>query len=123
MRTLATEELLRRAAAALAARDVDGLVSLYADEGVFEDVPSGESHAGTAAIRAMFEALFAPPHTRFRVAAVRSAGTWGVLEWVWSGQTRRSGAPFEVRGASVLEVAGSKVMKETIYYDPAPALR
>lgn len=121
MRGLSTEELLRRAAGALAACDVDAIVPLYADDAVFEDVPSGESYRGTAAVRSMFEALFSAPHTRFRVAAVRPGERWGVLEWVWSGRTTKSGVPFDVRGVSILEISGAKVTKETIYYDPASA--
>jgi len=35
---------------------------------------------------------------------------------------RESGTPFDVRGVSILEIPGPKVIKETIYYDPAPAL-
>jgi hypothetical protein len=30
--------------------------------------------------------------------------------------------PFDVRGVSILEIPGPKVIRETIYYDPAPAL-
>jgi ketosteroid isomerase-like protein len=119
---LATEELLQRAAQALAACDVDAIMTLYADDGVFEDASAGESYRGKAAVRGMFEALFSPPHTRFRIAAVRSGERWGALEWIWSGRTRKSGTPFDVRGVSILEIPGPKVVKETIYYDPAPAL-
>ena len=114
-------ELLAEAAEALTACDVDAIVPLYADDGRFEDVPTGESYRGHAAIRRMFEALFSAPHTRFRVVAARPGEGWGVIEWVWSGRTRNSGTAFDVRGVSVLEISGSEVTKETIYYDPAPA--
>ena len=119
---LSTEDLLRRAAKALSACDVDAIVPLYGDDAVFEDIPSGESYRGRAAVRSMFEALFSPS-TRFRVAAIRPAGDWGVLEWIWSGRTKASGTLFDVRGVSILEVSRGKVVKETIYYDPAAARR
>ncbi len=116
------EDILRAAAAALSACNVNALTTLYADDAIFEDVPSGESYRGKAAIRSMFVALFAPASTQFRVTAVRPAEGGGVLEWTWSGRTRKTGAPFDVRGVSVLELSGSTVSRETIYYDPRPAL-
>ncbi len=116
----AEEEVLEEAAKDLTACDADAIVPLYAGDAVFEDVPSGESYRGTEAVRGMFEALFEPP-TRFRVVGLRAARGWGVLEWIWSGRTRKTGGPFEVRGVSILEISGGKVTKETIYYDPAPA--
>ncbi len=120
---MTTTEVLHEAAQALAARDLDAIVGLYAGDAVFEDVPDGESYRGTAAIRGMFEALFSAAHSGFRIAAVRAGENWGVIEWVWSGRTRKTGVPFEIRGVSVLEMPGPKVAHETIYYDPAPALR
>lgn len=116
-------ELLERAAQALSSCDVDAMMPLYSEDTVFEDVPSAESHRGKAAVRRMFEALFSGPSTRFRIASIRPGEGWGMLEWVWSGRTRRTGTPFEVRGISVLEISGPAVTKETIYYDPAPAMR
>lgn len=122
-RPVSTEELLKEAAEALVACDVDAIVPLYADDAVFEDVPSGESYRGKPAVRGMFEALFSAPETRFRVAAIRPGESWGALEWLWSGRTRKTGTPFEVRGVSILEIPGPKVAREIIYYDPAPARR
>ncbi len=120
---LSTEGVLRAAAQALAACDVEAITALYADDAVFEEVPEGESYRGRDAIRKMFEALFSIPHSGFRVASVRSGADWGVLEWVWFGRTQKSGVPFEVRGVSVLEIPGPQVTRETIYYDPALARR
>ncbi len=117
---VSTEGILREAAAALSACNIDAILPLYADDAVFEDVSDGETYRGRAAIRRMFEALFSGS-ARFRVSRIRIAEGWGVLEWVWSGRTRSSDTPFDVRGVSLLEISGSSVTKETIYYDPAPA--
>ncbi len=123
MQPLSTEEVLREAARALAAGDAEAITTLYAEDAVFEEVPGNESYRGRAAIRSMFEALFSLPHSGFRVESIRSAEGWGALQWVWFGRTRSTDVSFEVRGASILEVAGPKVTRETIYYDPAPARR
>lgn len=120
---MSAARVLQEAAQALTARDVEALVRVYADEGVFEDVPSGQSFRGHAAIRSMYESLFSSPQTMFRVVAARPGETWGVLEWVWSGRTRKTDLAFDVRGVSLLELSGSRVTRETIYYDPAPSLR
>lgn len=120
---MSAEDVLKEAAAALAARDLDAILSLYADDAVLEDASDGESYRGKAALRNLFEALFSAPATSFRIAAVRPGGDWGALEWVWSGRTGTSGLAFEVRGVSILEFAGARVARETISYDPAPSRR
>ncbi len=123
MWVISTMEVLREAGRALAARDVDAIMRLYADGATFEEVPTGESYRGRDAIRGMFEGLFSLAASGFRVESVRAGADWGVLEWVWFGRTQTTQTPFEVRGVSILEIQGPKVVRETIYYDPAPALR
>ncbi len=120
MWAVSEEELLNEAAGALTASDTNAIMRLYADDAVFEDVPSGESFHGQLAVRRMFEALFTPS-TRFHVARIRAGPGWGALEWVWSGRTRKTGMAFDVRGVSVLDISGSRITKEAIYYDPTPS--
>ena len=120
---MSVEELLRQAAEALVAGDVEAIVSLYEDDAVLEDTSDKEAYRGKVAVHEMFEALFSAPETRFRIASVRGGGDWGAIEWVWSGRSRGSARPFEVRGVSILEVPKARVARETLYYDPAPAQR
>ena len=120
---MSVEELLRQAADALVAGDADAIVPLYEDDAVLDDSSDGEVYRGKAAIRGMFGALFSAPETRFRIASVRGGRDWGAIEWVWSGRSRGSARPFEVRGVSILEIPKARVVRETLYYDPAPAQR
>ena len=119
MLAVSVREVLDRAGKALAACDVEAILPLYTEDAVFEDVSDGAVYTGRAALRQMFEALFSPPETGFRVVAARAGEGWGALEWAWSGRARKSGVSFEVRGVSILEIHESRVARETIYYDPA----
>ena len=44
------------------------------------------------------------------------------LEWTWSGLKRQSKERYQVRGASVIELQQGKIGRESIYYDPKPAM-
>lgn len=109
---------LELAKAALESRDIDAMVLLYADDAQVLDASSGERYRGPVEIRRMFEALFSPPTTKFVQLSLRQAPGWGVLEWTWCFRPKGSDKESRVRGASLFEVRGDKVVRETIFYDP-----
>jgi hypothetical protein len=55
----------------------------------------------------------------FEVVSIFGAGEWAAAEWIWRGLSRRSQEPFEIRGASLLQLSAGQIARETIYYDPA----
>jgi len=117
-----TADVLRRAKAALESRDTGTIITLYADDAVFDDASSGETYRGKEELRRMFQDLFTSPGAEFSDVVVHEGKGWAAIEWVWSGTKRGTGARFRVRGVSILELRGDKVARETIYYDPRPAL-
>src|SRR3990172_6926968 len=116
-----TGDHLEAAAAALQALDSKSLVGSYTDGFVFEDAASGETITSKENLHGYFEALFSMPDVRFTDVVLRQCGDWGVGTWVWSG-TDRKGDPFSVRGASIFDLADGGIRRETIFYDPRPAL-
>jgi ketosteroid isomerase-like protein len=114
------DDVLSRAAAALQALDAAALTALYADDFTFEDVPGGQVITNRLALRAYFDRLFSLPGVRFPDAHFYSMGERGTGNWTWSGLSR-SGKPYAIRGASLFELAGDRIKRETLFYDPRPA--
>lgn len=116
------QDHLQRAVAALQALDAEQLVSLYADSFTFEDPALGEVISGRTRLRAYFESLFALPGVSFSDADVFSSGDRGAARWTWSGTNPRTGRHFAIKGASLFEVGPDGITRETIFYDPSPAV-
>jgi steroid delta-isomerase-like uncharacterized protein len=117
-----TTSALQVAKEALESLDVDKILSAYAENFLFEDRAAGEAIQDRSALRAYFQKLFTFPGVRFSDIRVFDGDDFAALEWTWSGVKRITGEPFHVRGASVIELYQGKICRETIYYDPRPAL-
>ncbi|MFQ5907639.1 MAG: nuclear transport factor 2 family protein [Thermoplasmata archaeon] len=114
--------VLERTKEALEALDVDVLVSCYAEDFLFEDIPSELRITEKADLKTYYEHLFALPNVKFSDTVIYDGGDWAALEWTWSGNKRDSGAEYQVRGASIIELRDGRIARETIYFDPRPAL-
>ncbi len=116
-----TPDHLQRAATALQALDVDGLVALYADGFRFEDPSAGQVITGREELRAYFTALFGSLDASFSDVQFFGDGDHAAGCWTWSGTNARTGRPFAIRGASIFELGPGGITRETIFYDPAAA--
>lgn len=112
------------------ARDVDRIVSFYADDALYEDVTNVGNQWATPwrgrdaihdAVREMFAAL---PDLAFEMHAVRTGKDFAVLEWTMTGTHTgdwptlpATGRPISVRGVSVLEFAGAAIRRQHDYWD------
>jgi steroid delta-isomerase-like uncharacterized protein len=115
-------DIFQRVTAALESLDTETLVSCYADEFLFEDIPSNEVITNKEELRAYFQRLFSLPNVRFSNASFFACEDKGAGEWIWSGTKPSSGVEFSVRGASIIELQDGKISRETLYFDPRPAL-
>jgi ketosteroid isomerase-like protein len=115
-------EALVEAKEALEELDADKILSAYAENAVFEDISAGERITDKARLRVYFERLFSLPGIAFSDIRIFDGGSFAAIEWVWSGLRRDGGGPYRVRGASVIELHAGKIARESIYYDPKPAL-
>ena len=112
---------LQAAAEALEALETEALVGMYGKGFVFEDTAAGHVIGTRKELRSYFDALFAMTDTKFSEVAFFESGTRGAGTWVWSG-TNQNGGAFTIKGASIFELAEDGIHRETIFYDPRPAL-
>lgn len=115
-------KVLQDAKEALEGLNTDKIIEIYADRFLFEDTSARERITDRKALKEYFQRLFTMPQVSFSEFRIFEAECFAVIEWTWGGVKRTSGEPFRVRGASVVELSQGKVSRESIYYDPTPAL-
>jgi uncharacterized protein (TIGR02246 family) len=120
------EELLEAFADAWNRHDVDALMSMMTDDGVFEasagnDV-NGERHAGQRAVRAAYEAVFAQyPDARWADARHFVNGNRGVSEWTFTG-TLNDGRRVEVNGCDLFVFRNGKIAVKNSFRKNRPPI-
>ena len=105
--------LLDRFAEAWNRHDLDALMSMMADDGVFEASAgpevNGERSEGRTAVRNAFAAVFAAfPDAHWGGARHFIAGDRGVSEWTFTG-TARDGRRVEVDGCDLFTFRNGKI--------------
>ncbi|KPL19074.1 MAG: hypothetical protein AMJ92_05115 [candidate division Zixibacteria bacterium SM23_81] len=118
----AKADVLQMIKTALESLDTETLVSCYADEFVFEGIPSNETVTNKEELRPYFQRLFSLPNVQFSNVLFFACEDKGAGEWVWSGTKPSSGVEYSVRGASLIKLRDGKISRETLYFDPRPAL-
>ena len=116
----ADREVLDAWAAAWSSGSGEAAAAVYTEDGVYEDVPFGETLEGRAAIAEYLQAYF--EEAREGALTVESAvaipGGF-VVQWRDAFTHAPTGAAVSYRGVSLLEVADGRVARETAYYDQA----
>jgi uncharacterized protein (TIGR02246 family) len=107
------EKLLEAFAEAWNRHDVDLLMSMMTDDGVFEASGgthvNGERYEGQEAVRAAFAAVFAQyPDAHWGNARHFVKGDRGVSEWTFSG-TMKDGRRVEVTGCDLFTLRNGKI--------------
>jgi taurine dehydrogenase small subunit len=107
------EKLLEAFADAWNRHDVDALMSMMTDDGVFEasagNEVNGQRHEGPRAVRASYEAVFALyPDAHWGNARHFVKGTRGVSEWTFTG-TLKDGRRVEVTGCDLFTFRNGKI--------------
>jgi steroid delta-isomerase-like uncharacterized protein len=118
-------------ATAWSSHDADKLLSLFADDCVYEDVTFGAVNRGLHELRAFAEAVFsAVPDFRIDLTTCFAAGNRAIMEWTLSGTHRgdlpgmpATGKQFSVRGVTVLELQTQKICRNSDYWDAASIMR
>ena len=114
-------DVLRQAEDALAALNTKVLVSLYADDFLFEDTASGDRITDKDDLESYFTRLFALPDVSFSDVSFFGLGDRAAGQWTWGGSSLQSGQTYSIRGASLFRIEGDKIKEEVIFYDPRPA--
>lgn len=111
-------DVVRRFAAAWEACDLDAIMSLMADDAVFESTgpaPDGRRVEGAAAIRAEWESMFRDTRdASFTLEKAFVSGDRATARWLFS-WTNADGSQGHVRGADVMRVRGDRIA-ETLSY-------
>jgi ketosteroid isomerase-like protein len=115
-------KVLQDAKEALEALNLDEIVKIYANRFLFEDVSANEQITDRKALKEYFQRLFSLPQVSFSDIRIFEGECFAILEWTWGGVKRNTGEPFRVKGVSVIELSEGKIARESIYYDPKPAL-
>jgi steroid delta-isomerase-like uncharacterized protein len=110
--------ILEAYGAAWSSGEAAQVAALYTETAVREDVPTGTTSEGRAAIEAFAMGLFAvDSDVRLDVTDGFVGDTWAVVEWTFSGVHQATGGEVTFRGASVLELEDGLISHETDYYD------
>jgi len=107
------EKLLEAFADAWNRHDVDALMSMMTEDGIFEasagNNVDGERHEGQRSVRAAYEAVFAHyPDARWENARHFVKGDRGVSEWTFTG-TLNDGRRVEVTGCDLFTFRNGRI--------------
>jgi steroid delta-isomerase-like uncharacterized protein len=113
------------------ARDVERVLACLADGAIYEDVPLGAINRTAAETRQFIAAAWSAfPDLRFELMSAVGDDTHAIAEWNMLGTHRgdfpglpATGRTFEVRGVSIMELAGDRIARIRDYWDFATALR
>jgi ketosteroid isomerase-like protein len=119
MTVLPASALLERLVCTVNAHDLDGLVALFSDDVVSEQpMHPSRNFTGRAQIRTNWTEIFgAVPDLHADLIRSVADGDAIWAEWSWIG-TRRDGAPFALRGVTVLVVRDDVIARVTFYLEP-----
>lgn len=123
----ALEQLLQEFAAAWNRHDLNALMSMMAEECVFEasagnDV-NGQRYEGRPAVRAGYEAVFAQyPDAHWGGARHFVKGNRAVSEWTFSG-TRADGTRVEVTGCDLFTFRAGKIAVKNSFRKNRPPIQ
>lgn len=111
-------------------RDVDRILTFYAEDAVYEDVAVvsngwGEPWSGHETIReALVDGFEAIPDMSFENVSVSSVGDRLAVEWIMTGThlgdypgLPATGRSISIRGVSLIELEGDEIAWERDYYD------
>jgi steroid delta-isomerase-like uncharacterized protein len=120
------EQLLDAFADAWNRHDVEALMSMMTEDGVFEasagNSVNGERHEGQRAVQAAFEAVFAQyPDAQWGHARHFVTGNRGVSEWTFTG-TLRDGRRVEVNGCDLFTFRDGKIAVKNSFRKNRPAI-
>lgn len=113
--------------------EVDRILSYVTDDIVYEGLAGARVMSGIAEMRAYLNETFSAfPDFEIDLKSLFASGRWAGSEWIMSGTfkgelqflgLKPTGKSFSVRGASITELRGAKVRRNTDYYDGAVFFR
>ncbi len=129
--TTKLEKMYRDYCQAWSTHEVEKILSYHTDDTVYEDTVAARVMHGKAELRTFITETFtAVPDFKIDRKAFFVSGEWAGAEWVMSGTfkgegfgLKPTGKSFSVRGATIIELRGDKMKRNTDYYDGVTFLR
>lgn len=117
------ERLIRDVTAAINSHVIEKLVKLFTEDCFYEDVALGGVMQGSEAIKTGYASFLEEiPDFHLEIKSLFTTDTWGCSEWVMTG-TSPSGKRFSTRGVTINELQGSRIKRNSDYYDPSAILQ
>jgi steroid delta-isomerase-like uncharacterized protein len=111
----------------LNSHDVDKFTSLFAENGVYQEVASGRSYTTRQKIAAYIGSTISGiPDTKFETVNILATNSLAVVEWIWEGTNSVGwddmGIPatnkyFELRGISIMVIENGLITRNSDYWD------
>jgi len=105
----------------------DKMLSLFADDILYEDVAFGPVSHGKAEVKKFASDEFeAVPDLELKLLRSEIHGGHGTIEWSFSGTDKdiyKTGKKFSVRGVSVIDVRDGKIVRNLDFYDSGTIMR
>ena len=111
-------DVIRELVTAISSHDVERIAFLFTEDCLYEDVAFQSKMYGTEALKAGYKRTFMSiPDFKLKLDTLFITENWVGSEWVMTG-TLVTGNEFSIRGASITEMEGCKVKRNSDYYDP-----
>jgi steroid delta-isomerase-like uncharacterized protein len=118
------EAVTRKHAELWSAHDADGVAALYAEDCVYEDMPTGLVLKGKRELIGHASRMFAMiPNITVNLRSVSASGTHCAREYTITGTHAETGGSISLPGVSILEFRGEEIVRNTDYYDLSSFLR
>jgi steroid delta-isomerase-like uncharacterized protein len=125
------ESMLADYLSAWNSHDVGKIPSFFTDDCLYEDVAVGAVSRGKEELKAFVGSTFAAfPDFKIQLTSRFIAGDWRASEWIMSGTQAgdlpgipATGKSFSVRGASIIELRGGKIRRNSDYWNMASFLQ
>ena len=108
--------------------DPDAIAALYADDGIYEDVPSGQQASGDEIAGFLADFFAGVSDVALDLDNAFGGDDWAVAEYTFSATNQGLfpgapvGASFSVRTATVFELDDGEIQRSSDYYDVATIL-
>jgi steroid delta-isomerase-like uncharacterized protein len=111
----------------LNSHDVDKFTSLFAENGIYEEVASGRNYTTREKIAVYIGSTISGiPDTKFETVNILANDSLAVVEWIWKGTNSAGwadmGLPatnkyFELRGLSIMVIENGLITRNSDYWD------
>jgi steroid delta-isomerase-like uncharacterized protein len=109
--------------AAVSSHNAEKTATCFTEDCFYQDMALGGVMCSREAVKAGYSDIFAAiPDFKLEILSLFVADNWVGSEWVMTG-TSTLGKSFSTQGASISELQGGKIKRNTDYYDPSSFLK